>query len=86
MSSISDELPAGRLVDFDVGRGTIGYDASAHLFSNSGEDTGTYYNDMIARRHHMRCGKLIDDIRPGDMEGGGVFIFVSSALSSKGMG
>ena len=69
LSSIFAELPAGRLMIFDVGRGTTGYDASVHLFYNSGEVNGNYYIDMIAHRHHMRWGKLIEDLRPMDVGG-----------------
>ena len=56
-------MPDGRLVILDVFGGVGGYDVSVHLFSNSGEDNGAYYIDMIAHRNHTRWGKLIEVIR-----------------------
>ena len=52
-------MKAGRIRVFDIGRGSNGYDASVHLFSNSGDDNGTSYIDLITHRHHVRWGKLV---------------------------
>ena len=54
---------------FDIGRGTNGYDASVRLYSNRVDDNGAAYIDLIAHRHHMRWGKLVDDTRPKGLIG-----------------
>lgn len=56
LSSVFEDLDAGRLRIFDIGRGTNGYDVSVHLFSNNVGDNGSTYIDLIAHRHHIRCG------------------------------
>ena len=40
---------------------------SVRLFSNATEDDGTRYMDFIAHSHHMKRGKLVDEMRPKDM-------------------
>merc|ERR1712112_558268 len=67
MGSVLTDRGIGCLRIFDVGRGTNGYDVSVHLFSNTSDDNGTVYIDLIAHRHHMRWGKLVDDTRPKDL-------------------
>ena len=68
LSSIIADLKAGCVRIFDIGRGSSGYDVSVHLFPNNGDDDGKCYIDLIAHRHHMRWGKLVDDSRPKDTE------------------
>lgn len=64
LSSVLTGRGTGCLGIFDFGRGTNGYDVSVRLFSNSSDDNGSVYIDLIAHRHHMRWGKLVDDTRP----------------------
>ena len=66
LTDVLTELKSGRIRIFDIGRGTNGYDVSVHLFSNNGDDNGLFYIDLIAHRHHMRWGKLVDDSRGKD--------------------
>ena len=67
LSEVLNELKSGCIRIFDIGRGTNGYDVSVHLFSNSGDDNGLFYIDLVAHRHHMRWGKLVDDSRGKDI-------------------
>ena len=67
LSSVLTDRGIGCLRIFDVGRGTNGYDVSVHLFPNSIGDNGSVYIDLIAHRHHMRWGKLVEDTRPEDL-------------------
>ena len=66
LAEVLSELKSGCIRIFDIGRGTNGYDVSVHLFSNQGDDNGLSYIDLIAHRHHMRWGKLVDDSRGKD--------------------
>ena len=66
-SSVLNELKTGCIRIFDIVRGPIGYEVSVHLFSNEGCDDGISYIDLIAHRHHMRWGKLVNDIRGKDV-------------------
>ena len=63
LSSIIADLKTGRTRIFGIGRGSNGYEVSAHLFPNGGGDDGVCYIDLIAQRHHMRWGKLVNDSR-----------------------
>ena len=67
LSSVLKEMKDGRVRIFDIGRGPNGYEVSVHLFPNAGEDNGTCYIDIIAHRHHMRRGKMVNDIRGQDV-------------------
>ena len=67
--SVLTDRNIGCLRIFDVGRGTNGYDVSVHLPPNVSGDNGSAYIDLVARRHHMRWGKLVDDTRPKGLVG-----------------
>ena len=64
LSSVLGGRDSGRLRIPDVGRGTNGYDAPSHLFPNVSGDNGSTYIYLVAHRHHMGRGELVDDTRP----------------------
>lgn len=80
VSSILSDISSGCLRIFDIGRGTSGYDASAHLRPNNVDDNGVTYTDLIAHRRHMRWGEAVECTSPKDLGAGNPF-FLRVALS-----
>ena len=64
LSSTLVDLKGGFRRIFDIGRGTTGYDVSVHLSPNNFSGSGLAYIDLIAHRHHMRWGKLVEGTMP----------------------